>query len=271
VHPAASLFPMMTEEELRELAEDIRLNGLRDPIVGMNGVILDGRNRLKACEMAGVEPHFRNYEGDDPYAFVISANVHRRNLTPSQLAAIAAIAREPLMEEARRRQSAAGKEYGIGIENSLGSIEPKLDEDEYDGRSRAIAARQFGVSHAQVGRAWRVKEEDPELFQKVVNGDVTVGAAHAQVATRVSASPPKVSIHKSSTAVYFGKGDRWKEATDPMRRYLSGQRRRGMSFPHVNPKEAGNRIAVIDELIEGLEAAKKDLEPRSHKASPFSV
>ncbi len=43
-------------------------------------LLLDGRNRLKACEAAGVEPRFESVNGDDPLATVISANVKRRKM-----------------------------------------------------------------------------------------------------------------------------------------------------------------------------------------------
>ena len=43
VHPAADLFPMMSESELRELGEDIKANGLLASLVLHNGKLLDGQ------------------------------------------------------------------------------------------------------------------------------------------------------------------------------------------------------------------------------------
>ena len=112
IHAAAELFPLMSEPELRELGEDIQANGFQAPIVLFKGKLLDGRNRLDATELVGVKfglntnpdsgtkffyLHWRggsdilnrafgrieHFDGD-PYAFVISANLHRRHLTTEQ-------------------------------------------------------------------------------------------------------------------------------------------------------------------------------------------
>lgn len=97
VHPLAALFPMLPDDELQELADDIAENGLRNPIVrDAEGQIVDGRNRLKACRLAGVEPTFQHINGEDVRAFIASQNVNRRHLTKGQRAmALAMIYPEP--------------------------------------------------------------------------------------------------------------------------------------------------------------------------------
>ncbi len=48
-HPVANIFPLMGEAELDALAEDIRANGLREPVwLHRDGRIVDGRNRWLA-------------------------------------------------------------------------------------------------------------------------------------------------------------------------------------------------------------------------------
>ncbi len=89
-HPLAEIFPMLPEAEIRELADDIVTFGQRVPIVLLDGKILDGRNRYAACRFADVEPVVEEYGGDDPLGFVLSHNLHRRHLTESQRAMVAA-------------------------------------------------------------------------------------------------------------------------------------------------------------------------------------
>lgn len=79
-HPYADRFPMLPEDELQRLAEDIRENGQRNPImVDIDGLILDGRNRLAACQMLGIEPDFEVCGFEDVAAYILSANVARRH------------------------------------------------------------------------------------------------------------------------------------------------------------------------------------------------
>lgn len=88
-HPYADAWPLLPEEELAELAEDIRTNGLRHPIVMFDDKILDGRNRAAACGRAGVKPTFVQFEGadDEALAFVLSINGARRHQSKGSLAA----------------------------------------------------------------------------------------------------------------------------------------------------------------------------------------
>ena len=94
LHPLCTLFPRLADVEFDVLVADIKLNGLREPIITHDGMILDGGNRYRACLAAGVEPRWKLFDGGSIVSFVLSANLHRRHLTPGQQAAIVASAQD---------------------------------------------------------------------------------------------------------------------------------------------------------------------------------
>jgi hypothetical protein len=92
-HSAASAYRMMDADELEALAELIKADGLLDPItvgvIGEERFIVDGRNRLRACEIAGVAPRFVEIAFEDDAAvrrFVHSRGNGRRSITKGQQA-----------------------------------------------------------------------------------------------------------------------------------------------------------------------------------------
>lgn len=179
LHPLAALIPAMSDEEYDRLRDDIAANGLIDPITLYEGQVLDGRHRMRACEETSTEPHYVEYEGDAPAQFVLSHNLHRRHLSVSQRAMVATDFLPHLMEEAKHRQGGSGR---------FGSVSEETEPAVY-GRAREHAAEVVGVSHAVIGRAKRVVDNEPDLAQRVREGEMTVGAAHDEVKRRQASIP----------------------------------------------------------------------------------
>lgn len=94
-HPITEIIPMMRDDELHALADSIRAVGQIVPIVvdEKTNMIVDGRCRWRACEIAGVDPKIerREFADDrDVLDFIISMNVHRSHKTEDQCAMAAA-------------------------------------------------------------------------------------------------------------------------------------------------------------------------------------
>ena len=89
-HKLAGIFPAMDRKQFQLLVASIREHGQQEPIVVYKGKILDGRNRAGACANLQIKPKTVEYTGKDPLAFVMAANLHRRHLTTSQRAMVAA-------------------------------------------------------------------------------------------------------------------------------------------------------------------------------------
>lgn len=159
-HPAAELFPMMSDADLAALMADIEAHGQREPIVLHKGLILDGRHRYAACQKLGIEPRTMEWHGsDDPdaiEAYVNSVNLHRRHLTESQRAMIAA----------RRANMRQGARTDLQPSASLREV------------SQEEAAKRYHVSERAVNHASAVqKKAAPELAQAVDRGEIRVSTA----------------------------------------------------------------------------------------------
>ena len=132
VHAAAEIFPMMSDDKLQELADDIRANGQRQPVLLFDGAVIDGRNRLRACEIAGVKPITKDVTaaevGPSPTAFVISLNLKRRHLNAAQAGLVALKVEAAFAEEARQRMLAGKRIEPIEEPEPVLTLRPEKDE-----------------------------------------------------------------------------------------------------------------------------------------------
>jgi len=135
-------------------------------------VILDGRNRYKACLELGIEPDVCELEEcDDPVAYVISTNLHRRHLTKAQWAAIAVEYIPMLAAQAAERKREHG---GTAPGKHLGKELPKCSDD---GKATEQAAKLTGTNRTYVATAKKLKDESPEVFEEMKSGKLTVPQA----------------------------------------------------------------------------------------------
>lgn len=149
---------MMSAEEFRELAKDIKENGLREPIWLYEKQIIDGRNRYRACIEVDVKPRFQEWDGNGSLAaFVISLNLHRRHLSESQRSMVAA--RIATLERGDNQHTAIAAS------------------------SQSEVADMLNVSEDSIQRGKKVlKSGSEELVEAVTKGDIAVSTA-SEIAT----------------------------------------------------------------------------------------
>jgi DNA modification methylase len=168
------------------LAEDIRKNGLQEPVTLFEGNVLDGRNRVLACIQADVKPQFIQWHrnGVSPLAFVIAENLQRRHLSVGQRAALAAALLPQLQSEAKERQKAAGKhgdKGGRGRKNG----EPSAQKcAEGFGKASQIAAVRFGISARTVEKAVALDKKNPGVLQGIISGKLSLQQADKETNSR---------------------------------------------------------------------------------------
>lgn len=240
-HPVAAWFPMLGQAELQALADDIREHGQRVPILIYDDRIIDGRNRLAACRLAGVKPLVQEITAVDvgadrePWSYtseelaaleaedstpeqwsaivdaaiqryIVSTNLHRRHLSESQRALVAA-------RMATRTQGQTGTGAGL---------------------TQAQAAEQLQVSERTVRDAKLIQREAPELVPEIEAGRLAVKQAAATVRERkakptttttaeaeVQADPPAESCPLDVAIVdAFNVARQWAPRLTPTERQL---------------------------------------------------
>lgn len=209
IHPVADLFPMIGDAEIADLADDIAANGLQEPVWMYQGELLDGRNRVVACAMAGVEPLRQEWvpQGDQtPLAFVMSRNLFRRHLTASQRAALAVELQEvwssnPALSpiEATFSHSAPAPatpaptpsgtrvEFKSGERSTsagLAAMGHPITSPAPPGKARDRAAQALNVSAGYVNDAAGLKRTDPAMFESVRAGERTIQAAQDEIVAK---------------------------------------------------------------------------------------
>ena len=184
IHPLCALFPQMGDDELDALAEDIKANGQQQPILTYDGQVVDGRNRLIACGRAGVAPLLRPWEprgGESLVAAIAGLNLHRRHLTASQRAMLAAELVPFFAAEAKRRQQETQAQPGETPAEQHARVSANLRSPVDAGKAAEKAASVTGASERATEQARRVTQASPKLAAEVKAGAVSLGAAEKKV------------------------------------------------------------------------------------------
>ena len=189
IHPAAECFRMMTEEELAALAADISENGQRDPIVlgivngAATAVLIDGRNRERACEMIKVEPYYETleFESDEEVRAFVKSRGERRNSTKGQMAmAVAWLYPEPekggrgnksknsketlgftpMRLSQARKVLAFSRELAVAVRDGGKTLDEALKEVEASQRSLQTADEQRAMLRAEAPDLAELADEE---------------------------------------------------------------------------------------------------------------
>lgn len=157
VHPYAESFPMLAPEALKAIADDIKSSGQIPKIAvrKSDGMLLDGRNRIAACKLAGVEPEIEIHDVDElaTLHLIRRLNMHRRHMSPSERGKAAAEYAERLEKILQELNDTASfnsekKEPKAGKPITVAAVANKE------------AAKEHGVTARTVQRARKQKADD---------------------------------------------------------------------------------------------------------------
>lgn len=198
VHPAAAIFPMMSDEEIAEMANSIQKHGLREKIHAIPQVtdtqtdwlVVDGRNRLEA-----IRRHLKLTDVDIIARFIAPVNLTTLGATPEEYVMMANIERRNLSQAQRREL--AGK-----LALMLEERQKNLPKDEQVD-TLSVAAEKAGVSRrtAATSKAEaKVKAKAPEQER----GKSGAAATPAKEKPYVPLRPSNVKVQLEAIAKTVG-------------------------------------------------------------------
>jgi hypothetical protein len=155
VHPAADCFPFIDGLAYTEFKGNIQASGQIEPlkICARTFLLLDGRNRLRACLELGIQPKYELVDIADPYGYIIGANITRRHMDDRQRAAIAV--ELATLEKGSNRFQGKVDDENHHLQKPLGQVE---------------AAKALGISRNQLLHAKQIKQKDQEAHEAAKQG-----------------------------------------------------------------------------------------------------
>jgi len=198
-HPEAKRFEMMGQAEIEILGSSIATDGQKSPIELYQGKILDGRNRYHACKSFNITPIFVHLPDDtNPRSHVIARNVHRRHLSPAQMADLAL---EELDEEKKKAKNRKLDQLIQNKKNTVGVSEVRSVKK---GRAIEIVAKRCFVSKTSVMVAIRVRNlNDPEineLWSQARRREATIKNVKEAIMQKFPPKPKAKSNNSSQTS-----------------------------------------------------------------------
>jgi hypothetical protein len=205
-HPYVAMFPLLCGPAFDGLVDSIKTHGQQVPAVRYKGKIIDGRNRIRACSKLGIRPKITEWSPPDKgrdvetqiLEFIVLINLHRRQLSESQRAMIAA-------------------DYAEKIQNGRGTIV----------ESTLQAAKLFDISKSTVEKAAMIKKWNPTMDKDVRKGNLSVTEGRAILAKIISRIPQRELDRRQIVGTFhglikkYGKYTEFDDVWAPMRKRLN--------------------------------------------------
>lgn len=176
------LIPPLAAEEFEQLEKNILAEGVRDPLVVWNDVIIDGHNRYKIATKHNLGYSFKEIafkSNDEAEEWIILNQFGRRNLPAYTRGVLALKLKSIYAERAKQNLVISGKTFGIGatdkgLENSTNPIKP-ID-------TRKEIAKKAQVSDNTIYKIEKIEEKAPkEIKEKLRAEEISINQAYQAI------------------------------------------------------------------------------------------
>ena len=178
-----SLIPPLSDEEFKQLEENIKAEGCRDALVIWRGTIVDGHNRYKICNENDIpfkteEKEF--VDRDEAAEWIIRNQFGRRNLSLAQRCELAMKLKPAIQKKAKENQEKAG--------GAVPAKSPKPVD------TREELAKIAGVSSNTISKVEKIHEKGtPEQIERARKGGKgnSVNAIYQEVTGKIKSAKAK--------------------------------------------------------------------------------
>jgi ParB-like chromosome segregation protein Spo0J len=165
------LISPLSEEEYRQLEENIEKNGCLHPITVWCDTIVDGHNRYQICRKLGVDFETKTLtfnDREEAKLWIIRHQLGRRNLQPFQRIELALKMKEAIAAQAKANQVAAGGAVPLKSAKAVDT--------------RDVLSQLAGVSHDTISKAEKIANEaSDEDKQKLRRGEVSINSVYQKL------------------------------------------------------------------------------------------
>lgn len=169
------LIPPLTSEEFKQLERNILEEGIRDPLVTWNGILVDGHNRYRIAQehdmnYVTVEKEFADMNAVKEW--MINNQFGRRNLPAYERGKLALRLKEIFREKAKENQAIQFKG------NSLSQISVEVKHIDTQKEIAKIA----NVSHDTINKIEKIEAKaTDEVKQKLSIGTMSINEAYKEI------------------------------------------------------------------------------------------
>jgi DNA modification methylase len=173
-----SLIPPLSNEEFKQLERNILEEGIREPLITWNGILIDGHNRYRIAQ-----EHDMNYETLEKEfeniflvkVWMIYNQFGRRNLSNYWKSVLALEIENVFKEKAKENLILSGENFGKGLQISAKPIIEKID-------TRQEIAKIANVSHDTIAKVKKIQAvATPEVKEKLNTGQMSINEAYKEI------------------------------------------------------------------------------------------
>ena len=194
------LIPPLTSEEFKQLERNILEEGIRDPLVTWNGILVDGHNRYRIAQehdinYVTVEKEFENINRVKEW--MINNQFGRRNLNSYVRTVLVLRLKEIISEIAKENQK--GGQGGILLPKK------SAEANKLENETRYKLGKIANVSHDTISRVEKIEATaSPEIKAKVSTGQISINEAYKEIKKEEKIDERKKDIERQLFDIQSG-------------------------------------------------------------------